>query len=102
MRSDTSHDAAPAAIAQMPDGDHASLGAAAGGRINRYCEPRGHRRYIDWRTIVSAVPRSGGCAAYHPADRALPGRVTRVADVIIRRISRRPLAARLRGGFVSR
>jgi hypothetical protein len=46
----TKHDAAPAARAQMPDGDHASLGAAAGGRINRYCEPRGHRRYIDLRT----------------------------------------------------
>jgi hypothetical protein len=46
----TKHDAAPAARAQMPDGDHASLGAAAGGRINRNCEPRGHRRYMDLRT----------------------------------------------------
>jgi hypothetical protein len=35
----TKHDAAPAARAQMPDGDHASLGAAATGLINRDCEP---------------------------------------------------------------
>jgi hypothetical protein len=58
----TKHDAAPAAIAHMPDGDHASLGAAAAGRINRNCEPRGHRRYMDCRT--PAISGAVRCIAW--------------------------------------
>jgi hypothetical protein len=56
----TNHDAAPAAKAHMPDGDHASLGAAAAGRINRNCEPRGHRRYMGGEPVSMRNPIAAG------------------------------------------